>query len=325
MHKAAIVGCGWVGAAHAGGYQAIENCEIAGFQDSITTESRKLATKYGGESYETLEELLNESGADIVSVCTPPDMHHHVIQVAIESGINNIVCEKPLANKMGAARSISDLVSRNQSKFMLAFCHRFIEPVQKIKKLLDQGELGRPIMLRNEFSTYFEGVWNRWFSRKEVSGGGCMMDTSSHSIDLFRHLCGEVESVSARISTGLPELDVEDTSCLLLQSINGCIGILEASWNTKAGNAELEVIGTEGRAHYQYWGDLRVKTKGNHEWKKIPIERNINYRFEDELRHFIKVIDGQANEYPGVKDGLKSVEIINAAYQSVGEEIWRKL
>ena len=322
MYKVAIIGCGWVGLAHASGYKNIEECQIVGAADTEKILSEKLVTKYGGNSYESIKDLLEKEKPDIVSVCTPPSSHRPVIQTALSRGVQFILCEKPLAQTVEQAREIVSATRENGAILMTAFCHRFIEPVQEIKKMLRLGDLGDPIFFRNEFSSKFRGVDARWFSKPEISGGGAMMDTSIHSVDLFRYLCGEVKSVSARTISRIPALRVEDSSCLLLQSEDGCIGIIEASWNVGVGNALLEIVGTEGRAVYEYWGNLKVRIQTDDSWQTIPIRRDINRRFEDELRHFIKVIKSEVNQYPSAEDGLRANIVIDAAYRSVKENAW---
>jgi predicted dehydrogenase len=322
MYKVAIIGCGWVGLAHASGYQAIKECRIVGAVDPITSLSENLTGKYGGKAYEAIHELLENEKPAILSICTPPASHLPVIKTALSHGIKYIVCEKPLAHNVANAQEIVAAMKKNKGRLMTAFCHRFVEPVQKIRELFQSGALGDPVFFRNEFSSLFKDVGERWFSKPEVSGGGCIIDTSVHSIDLFRFLCGEVKSVSARLTRRIPGLKVEDSSCLLLQSENGCMGTILASWNAAVGRAVLEVCGTRGRAHYEYWGEFRVRLDSDKDWNTVPVKRDINRRFEDELRHFIRVIKGEVILGPGGEDGLRANEIIEAAYRSVTEKKW---
>jgi predicted dehydrogenase len=325
MFKVAIIGAGWVGLSHASGYQSITDCAIVGCADPVRSLGDRLAEKFEGNVYESINELLDKEKPDIISVCTPPSVHLPVIKTALSRGVKHIVCEKPLAHNVKDAKKIVEEVKTCGALLMPAFCHRFVEPVLKMKAMIESGELGDIVFFRNEFSSRFEGVQDRWFSQKEVAGGGTIMDTSVHSIDLFRFLCGEVKNVSARIMTRIPGLKVEDSSCLLLQSVKGCIGIIEASWNLPVGKAELEICGTRGRAFYEYWGVFRVRFEKETDWKIIPIERDINRRFEDELRHFIRAIKGEEKLGPSGEDGLRANELIEAAYQSVIQEKWMSL
>lgn len=322
MYKVAIIGCGWVGLEHASGYREVEDCRIVGAVDPVIDMAGKLTEKYGGNAYAGLNELLSREKPDIVSVCTPPASHGIVIENLLSSGVTSIVCEKPLARNTAEARNILEAASSRKALLMTAFCHRFVEPVRKIREMIQSGILGDLNFFRNQFSSRFEGIQQRWFSKPKISGGGCMMDTSVHSIDLFRHLCGEVKNLSARSITRMPELVVEDTSMILVQSENGCIGTIEASWNMAKGQAVLEIGGSKGRVLYEYWGELRQIAEGEDKWKTIPISRNINRRFEDELRHFVNAVKGEEKLGPTGEDGLRAVELIEAAYRSIREQKW---
>jgi len=322
MYKVGVIGCGWVGLAHGSGYKLLQDCEIVGSADPVKELSQHFAAKYGGRIYKSMNDLIDKEKPDIISVCTPPSSHYPVIKTALSRGIKNIVCEKPLAHNTADARKIVRAIKESSAKLMTAFCHRFIFPVMKMRWMIDSGELGDIVFFRNEFSSHFKGVEDRWFSKKEISGGGSMMDTSVHSIDLFRFLCGEVKNVSARITQKMPGISVEDSCCVLVQSEKGAMGIIEASWNLGVGSAFLEVCGTKGRVQYEYWGEFRVRHEGDKEWKTIPVERDINRRFEDELHHFIRVLKGEEELRCSGDDGLRANQIIQAAYESVKQQKW---
>jgi len=322
MYKIAIIGCGWVGQQHAAACKVIKSCKLTAVVDPQKELSAKVASQFGGNAYGSLEELLKKDIPDIVIVCTPPSSHRKVVETALKKGVRNIVSEKPLAHNLTDARAIQRAVKSASARFMTAFCHRFVDPVIQTRKIIKAGKLGEIVFFRNQFSSYFEGVQNRWFSNPEIAGGGCLIDTSVHSIDLFRFLCGDVKNVSARTAAHMPGIKVEDTSCLLMQNANGCIGVIEASWNVGVGQAYLEVCGTKGRIIYEYWGPFRMKLAGDKDWRILPIRRDINHRFEDELKNFISIIEGKKSEGPGVEDGVRASEVIDSAYLSVKDKKW---
>ncbi len=325
MYKVAVIGCGWIGLAHAQGYQAIKECSLEGAVDPAMELAKKMTESYGGKAYASFEDMAKEFNPDIVSICTPPSLHETMVQKALKAGVRWIVCEKPLAHSYESASRIGDLVKSHGAVLMTAFCHRFAEPIIRIREMIRSGELGDIVIFRNEFASIFTGVQDRWFSKKDVSGGGTTIDTSVHSIDLFRFLCGEPKNVSARMAARMPGLEVEDTACLLLQTEGGTIGIIEASWNLAAGQAFVEVCGTKGRVSYQYWGPFRVIKNGDADWTSLTVERDINLRFEDELRNFVRVIEGKTSEYPCYDDGIQANRIIQAAYQSIEKKTWIEL
>lgn len=322
MYKIAIVGCGWVGQQHADGCRAIKGCKIIGMVDPQMELTKKVAAQFNTAAYGSLDELFKKDKPDIISVCTPPNLHRAIVEEALKKGVRHIISEKPLAHNVVDARAIQKAVKSAKATFMTAFCHRFVEPIMQIKKIIDSGKLGEVVFFRNQFSSRFDGVQQRWFSNPKYSGGGCLIDTSVHSIDLFRYLCGEAKSVSARTASRMAGLKVEDTSCVLLQNSAGSIGVIEASWNVAIGQAYLEVSGTKGKIIYEYWGPFRARFEGDKDWRDIPIKRDINRRFEDEIRNFIGIIEGKKSSGPGVEDGVCANEIIDAAYRSIKMKKW---
>src|SRR5205807_7388205 len=131
-----------------------------------------------------------------VDICTPPAFHAPVALAAIERGLP-VISEKPLARNPIEARAVVEAARGHGVPLMTAFCHRFHEPIVRVRRLIDEGSLGRVVMFRNRFGAKFPNIAERWFSKAEVAGGGVLMDTSIHSVDLFRPLVGEVRNVTS--------------------------------------------------------------------------------------------------------------------------------
>jgi predicted dehydrogenase len=199
---------------------------------------------------------------------------------------------------------------------MTAFCHRFHEPIMIVRRLVEEGSLGRVVMFRNRFGARFAGIADRWFSKPELAGGGVLMDTSIHSIDLFRHLIGEVQGARSLRRTFIPGLEgVEDSAALLLESENGAIGVIEASWDTPFSMNVVELYGERGAAIVDYdTGVFRYRLDGDGDWRRP--ELGSMDRFERELRHFAGVVRGSEKLTVTGEDGLRAVEIV---YQCYGE------
>ena len=100
-------------------------------------------------------------------------------------------------------------------------------------------------MFRNRFGGKMD-MTRVWFSNPEVSGGGTIPDTSIHSIDLFRYLVGNPIKVAAATAKADSRYRVEDTSLILLQTRDGAIGSIEASWSSAGSANVIEIYGTDG-------------------------------------------------------------------------------
>jgi predicted dehydrogenase len=183
-----------------------------------------------------------------------------------------------------------------------------------VKGLIDQGVLGPVRMFRNRFGTRFKGVEDRWFSSLEVAGGGALMDTSVHSVDLFRHLVGEVTAVSGAVETFHAAIkDVEDSAAMLLRADNGAIGTIEASWMTPWSANVVEIYGEDGAAVIDYdSGETRYRKWADPSW--TAADTGSGDRFAAEVRHFAAVLRGDETLRVTGRDGLRAVEVIHQAY-----------
>src|SRR5438067_3040171 len=302
---AAIVGAGNIGRTHAGAY-AEAGARVVGVCDVDRARAASLAAELRAAAYTDVDTMLDELRPTVVSVCTPPAAHTEPACAVARRGIP-ILCEKPLAESVPAAEAILTAARAGGAPCMVGFCHRFHEPVVQIKDLLAAGEIGEPVLLRNRFAFRFEGVEKTWFSDPGVSGGGTLMDTSVHSLDLYRFLIGEITQVAAQLQTRTPGLRVEDNSVLLVNGPSGVPGIVEASWTTPVGESVLVIYGTRGNVTIDYdagnFGVARIWRAEEGAATNLP--RTGWNRFTEEVRHFICAVTAGQAASPGGQGGVR--------------------
>jgi predicted dehydrogenase len=309
--RVGIIGCGGIGGVHIKGWAQVENARIVAACDAGL--ARAEAT--GAAAYGDFETLLANEELDALDICTPPHLHAPAAVAALERGIPTL-CEKPLARTPEEGREIVRAAEASGTFLMTAFCHRFHPPVEFVRGLIDEGKLGRVLMFRNRFGTRFAGVEQRWFSSREIAGGGVLMDTSVHSIDLFRHLVGEVGTARAAVTSFNPEItSVEDSAAIVLTAENGAIGVIEGSWMTPFSANIVEIYGEQGAAVIDYdTSQTRFRLVGDDEWRTV--EGLKGDRFAAELQHFAAVVRGEASPRVTGQDGLRAVEVIYEAYEA---------
>lgn len=314
--RVGLIGAGGIGRTHLASYDRVREAQIVAVADINADLAQSAAQQVGAQAFSDVKQMLEAVELDAVDICTPPSAHLEAALLAIERGLH-VLCEKPLAHHPDAARQIVRAADEKGVQLMTAFCHRFHPPIVALKKIIDSGELGEVVMFRNRFAGPFKGVEERWFSDKEVAGGGVLMDTSVHSIDLFRFLVGEVDRVQAVIRRTNPAIgDVEDAAIALLSTSDNRMGVVEASWSLAAGFNVVEVYGTEGAGMVHYWDGFksRYKTLKMDDWK--PLEEVGPDRFLGELQHFVDACLGRTPLQVTGYDGLRAVEIVYEAYES---------
>ncbi len=312
--KIGIIGAGGIAGAHLRAYAAhAERCQIVGIADVIESAAHAKARQFGGQAFTEAERMLDETKPHAISICTPPKFHLPNVMAASQRGIA-VLCEKPPARNLAETEAIVAAMQGQLLQF--AFCHRFHPPLIAAKALIKTGALGRLAQIENRFGFRFARAGNSWFTDADIAGGGILIDTLVHSIDIFRALTSdEVASAHAQISATLP-IAVEDSASLLLRSQSGVIGALNCSWVTPVSEAIVRIYGTEGQAIIDYNADagLRYKLADDADWTERQFDKPD--RFHAQADHFLRCIEtGQAPLVSG-EDGLAVMRVIAAAYHS---------
>ena len=314
--RVAVIGAGGIAGAHLRAYASLaERCEIVGIADIDESAARAKAEEHGGQVFADGVALLEQLQPDAVSICTPPKYRIPFVEAAAERGIA-VLCEKPPARTLAEAQAIVDAMRGGILQF--AFCHRFHAPLNAAQDLIRSGTLGELVQIENRFAFRFERAGNSWFTNPDIAGGGILIDTLVHSIDIFRALTGqEIETAQAALSSTLP-IEVEDSASLLLRSSGGVLGTLNCSWVTPVSDSFVRIHGTEGQAVIDYNASdvLRHKLANDAEWTERQFDGRD--RFERQAAHFLDCVEGKSNPLVSGDDGLAVMRVIESAYETAG-------
>jgi len=332
-----IIGAGLIADFHAKAIQHIENARLIGFCGTNNEKSKALAAKYGCRSFSNTGELLKSDEIDIVTIATPSGAH---MDPAIEASLcgKHVLCEKPM--EINPWRIDRMILSHEKAGTRLGgiFNFRYNEGVQVLKKAVESGRFGTISYAavhvpwwRND--AYYKSSWRGTW---KLDGGGALMNQSIHMVDLLQYLMGPVKSLQAYTSTLAHSIEVEDTGVAILLFRNNALGMIYGSTASYPGQfRRLEITGNRGtavmvensittwkfdveteddRVILQKYGEIEGGG-GTSDPAAIPFEphaRNIAafLRAVEELKPF--EIDGY--------EARKSVEIINAIYQSAKEK-----
>lgn len=306
--RVGIIGCGGIAASHVDGYDQ-NNTPITALTDLSRNAAEQMAAGIdGARVFDDVPAMLDSSLVDAVSICTPPVAHEEPALQVLAKGIH-VLSEKPLAATPEACRSMIEASEKSNAVLMVAFRHRFLPAIRKMKEIIDNGDLGALVYFQNTFSGPAFGMVDKWFSKKAIAGGGTTMDTSTHSIDLFRFLIGEVTESKTVQHTHLEGIDVEDSSIIALKAENGALGTLTASWVAGIGQAVIDITGQDGRVLYDYTiaEEVRFQKRGEDTWQVFPVKASGG--FTEEIAYFLSVIGGAEHNLCTGHDGLRAVEI----------------
>ena len=313
-----VVGTGTIGRTHLNAYRRAGVNPVA-VADVDPAAVEAVASEFGATAYPDVATMLAEGDLDAISVCTPPSTHQALAVQALEAKVA-VLCEKPMARTADECALMVKAANVNRTLLTVGFCHRFQPEIEAMKAAIADGRIGTVLTFRNRFSGPLNGVESSWFSQPAVSGGGVLMDTCVHSVDLFRYLFGEVGQVRALTATTAtargPALGVEDSAVLSLQSEAGVLGVIEASWRTAPGEAVVTVSGSHGRLHLDY-ATMKLTEVGVDGTESV-VEVTGEDRFTRQARHFLSCVAGTAEPRVTPADGARAIAVLAEATASAG-------
>jgi predicted dehydrogenase len=310
--KAGIIGCGGIARSHVGGYKNL-GLKVLAVADSNEESAKKMGQETDATVYTDYRELLDKSGVNLVSICTPPVTHEEIACYALERGVH-VLCEKPMAYDIAGAYRMRSAVEKSKALFMPAFRHRFLPAIVSLKEFLATGKIGEIVFFNNLFCGPAFAMEQKWFTKKSVAGGGCILDTSSHSVDLFRFLVGEIVTTHAVMHRHFKTTDVEDAGILSVKAANGAIGSMESGFVAGCGLAFIDIMGTKGQVRYDYIEPekLSYRLTQDKEWTVQSVEKS--WGFAEEIKHFVGAVRGEHPLACDVNDGVRCMEVICSVY-----------
>jgi predicted dehydrogenase len=184
----------------------------------------------GIRHYRDYRRLLTED-LDVLIVCLTNDIAAEVTIAGLESGLH-VFCEKPPGRNVEDIMKVIGHERRHPAlKLKYGFNHRYHESVQDALAILRSGELGRVINMRGMYGKAKLITFNQpdWRAKREIAGGGVLLDQGIHMVDLMRLFGGEFSEVHSFISNGHWGYDVEDNAYALLRTADGIVGMLNSS------------------------------------------------------------------------------------------------
>ncbi len=324
--KVGVVGIGGQGKTHLFNSLRLKTVEVKAIADS----SKSVLSRYSSlkiNKYTDFHEMFRKEPLDAVIIAVPNFLHEEVATVAAEHGLD-ILIEKPLARTAEESKRIVDSVNRNGVSLMVGMCQRFSKDAQMLKEKIDNGVFGRVDFASVLFSTgpFYDGKRvPDWLFDSTKIGGGALLDSGCHLIDLLLWYFGDVKSVSGYVDS-IFNLGYEDYAEASLRFKNGTNGLAVVSWRPRFPSFRIEIVGEYGRsvgfsktfglfdvglrkAALSFFGDnLSQKLRGG---SFLPIGDEF-YRMLD---YFVLCSLKGEEPKPNAEDFLKVSEVIDLVYK----------
>jgi 1,5-anhydro-D-fructose reductase (1,5-anhydro-D-mannitol-forming) len=279
------------------------------------------------------DEIINRSDIDAIIICTPNFMNKPLTVKVLEAG-KHVFCEKPPAFTAAEIEEVkkAELNSRGR-KLMYGFNHRHHDSVIRMKELIDEGKFGRILWMRGRYGkSVTEDYYSQWRAKKELAGGGIVIDQGIHMIDLFVYLGGNFDVIKAEVSNLYWNLDVEDNAFVILKnSQSGLVASLHSTMSQWRHLFSLEVFLEKG---YMVLNGLITSSKTYGEeilsiarnrttapaatWKDEVKTQYLNdHSWRYEMEHFLSAIENNQDVKIGnSNDALALMKIIDEIYRS---------
>ena len=332
MKHIGIIGGGGISDTHARAAGEIPGVEVAAFYGDNYGKVKQLSECYGGTAYSDLQSFLDHRPLDLVIIGSPSALHAEQGIAAARRGLH-VLTEKPIDVTTSRADALIRECQRAQVKLGVCFQDRVAPEISRLKQLVDDGRLGKPILANGYVKWYRPPEYyrnSRWRGRRALDGGGALMNQGVHTVDLLLWLMGDVERIYARTITALHDIEVEDTVVATLEFRNGAVGTLEAGTSIYPGyQRRVELTGTEGTIKMEHdrivAADLRTPAPtlispgagDQNASASSPVVSDVSGH-RRLIEDFLRAIETNGRPICDGPEGRRSVELIEAAYQSSG-------
>jgi myo-inositol 2-dehydrogenase/D-chiro-inositol 1-dehydrogenase len=329
-----LIGSQFISTIHAEAFKWVHDAKIVAAMSPNEEHVNKFCRTHHIPSYFTkLEDLLVHPEVEMIVIGAPNYIHCEITEKAAKAG-KHIVVEKPFCMNLAEADRMIAACAKAKVKLMYAEELCFTPKYVRMKALLDEGALGKPVLFKQ--SEKHDGPHADHFWDVERSGGGVTMDMGCHAIEFFRWLNGKnpIKSVYAQMNTSVhgAKTKGDDNAIIILEFENGVVAIAEESW-TKLGGMDdrAEIHGSEGVAYADVLQGNSIQTystkgvwyavekAGNTiGWSYTMYEEIWNYGFPQEFAHFVDCVINDKQPLVTGEDGKAVLEVIFAAYESAG-------
>ena len=322
--KLGIVGCGLIGQKRAAAATAHQ---IAVVCDTQIEHARTLAARTGADAVQDWREMM-DADVDAVIVATTHDRLSEIALAAVEAG-KHVLVEKPAGRTLDEVSQVREAARRRGALVKVGFNHRFHPGLARAKEIASSGALGPLYYIRGRYGHGGRvGYDQEWRCKREVSGGGELIDQGSHLIDLSRWFLGDLKFDYAAAPTFFWNIEVDDNCFLALRGAKGEMAWLHASWTEWKNMFAFEIVGRDGKLTIDgLGGSYGVERLTFHKMLSDmgPPETTMwEYPFPDtswkrEFESFEAALEGKPAQIADIDDACAVLAIVQQAYTGAGQ------
>ena len=276
------------------------------------------------------DEIIEHTDIDAIIICTPNFLNKDLTIRSLKAG-KHVFCEKPPAFTAEDVAEIRVVEKKSGKKLMYGFNHRHHDSVIRMKEIVDSGEFGNIIWMRGRYGkSVTEDYYDNWRAKKELAGGGILIDQGIHMLDLFLHLGGDFNRIKAEVSNLYWNLEVEDNAFVILRNTEtGIDASLHSTMSQWRHLFSLEVFMEKGymvlngliTSSMSYGEEILSIAKNRSAAPAATWQDEVKTQYIDdhswryEMKHFFEAIENDTEiEIGNSADALKLMTIIDKIY-----------
>jgi predicted dehydrogenase/NAD(P)-dependent dehydrogenase (short-subunit alcohol dehydrogenase family) len=235
LYNVGIIGCGFIGNKRANALKQFSNSKLVLVADTNKEAAEKLSREYNCRFTTDWKEITRDKEIDIVIIATT---HNALSEITTDAIRNNkhILVEKPVGKNFDEIERIVKEYEHNKAKenpvkIKVGFNHRYHPAFEKAKEIIENEDIGEIMSIRAYYGHGGRlGYEQEWRAKKEIAGGGELLDQGSHLIDLSRYFLGDIETSIGYCNTMFWNMEVEDNCFAILRTGKNQIVQFHASW-----------------------------------------------------------------------------------------------
>ena len=331
-HRFSLIGCGRISYKHINAINTIENAKLVAVCDTKKERAKAKGEENNVPWYIDYHKMLENEDVDIVNILVESGKHTEIYR-DIAQYKKNVIVEKPMALTLQDADDMVRITDETGTKLFVVKQNRFNAPVQLLRRALEQERFGKLILgtvrvrWHRDQDYYDQDDWRGTWRYD----GGVFTNQASHHLDLLEWMMGDVESVFAKSGTFLHKIEVEDTGVALFRFTNGALGTFEATTCTNPVDLEgsLSILGENGTVEIggfavnemKIWNFKDRKEYDKEAFNSSYIPKNVyGYGHKLYIRNVLEAIENNSKGLVEGIEGRKSLELINAIYESIETE-----
>ncbi len=321
----AIIGCGLIGRKRAASMQPGQLLYAC---DLDVARAAELARSHAGcRPLTDYNEVLADPAVNAVIISTLNGALAPIALAAVRAG-KHVLVEKPGALNALHLRAVESAAAKTAVKVRLGYNHRFHPALQKARELADSGALGPLMFLRGRYGHGGRKGYDReWRADPKLSGGGELIDQGVHLIDLAGWFLGDFPTVTGHAATFYWDMPVDDNAFLSLRTETGQTAWLHVSCTEWKNLFSLEIYGRDGKIAIDGLGGSYGQERCTY-YKMLPQmgpPETTVWEFPAgdgswalELAAFTDDICTDRTPSPGLCEGIRTLEIVEAIYRASG-------